>query len=244
MGVVLIGASRLAQQVERRPGRNRVAALAFGALVLGSACQTNDLLTHYPLDAGRTWQYRVSVVNESGGVVTDTAIVANLPEKEVLGRRGTPQRSQVFGKTVVRFLAATSAGVVEFAQQAGGMAPVATDPPDYILKASIAPGTNWRSVWRSTRDDSAVSLQTVKTISRTRETVMVPAGTFAECLRVKIAGKAQVALPAGLATIEVSGDEWYARDVGFIKGAFRETVNQGEDAVEVTMNLESFSGSN
>ena len=215
------------------------AALALSAVLLGVGCQARDLQAFYPLDAGRAWQYRVSVVN-ADGAVNETAVVSNFPEEDVLGRRGVPQRSQAFGKTVVRFVAATDAGVMQFAQQAGDTAPVVNDPPEYILKTPIVPGTNWPSVWTGARLDGAISLPTVKTIAGTRETVMVPAGTFAECVRVKVAGKAEVTLPAGRATIEVSGDEWYARDVGLIKGAFRETVNQGEGTLELAMNLESF----
>ncbi len=215
--------------------RRGSAALAVSAILLGIGCQAGDLQAFYPLEAGRAWQYRVSVVNENGAV-NETAVVSNSPEEDVLGRRGVPQLSQAFGKTVVRFVAATESGVVQFAQQAGNTAPVVNDPPDYILKAPIAPGTNWPSVWNGGRLDGAISLPTVKTIASTRETVMVPAGTFAECVRVKVAGKAEVTLPAGRATVEVSGDEWYARDVGFIKGAFRETVNQGEGTLELAMN--------
>lgn len=237
MGIVLSSATNRT----RRSGwfGRGPAALALSAILLGSGCQARDLQAFYPLDAGRAWQYRVSVVNENGAV-SETAVVSNFPEEDVLGRRGVPQRSQAFGKTVVRFVAATDAGVVQFAQQAGDSAPVGNDPPDYILKTPIAPGTNWPSVWNGARLDGAISLPTVKTIAGTRETVMVPAGTFAECVRVKVAGKAEVTLPAGRATIEVSGDEWYARDVGFIKGAFRETVNQGEGTLELAMNLENF----
>jgi hypothetical protein len=81
----------------------------------------------------------------------------------------------------------------------------------------------------------------VKAIAGVNETVMVPAGTFAGCLRLRITGKADVALASGPATIEVQGDEWYAPQVGFIKGTFRETVSGGHPATtELGMDLESY----
>ena len=218
--------------------RSRFALLAVVSLVVCSGCD-DDLDGYYPLEAGHAWQYRVLVMQE-GGALRGTAVVANLPPATVFGRVSVPQRSELFGKTVVRFLAATNVGVVEFAQQAGTAPPVADDPPDYVLRLPVAAGTSWSSIWKSTRDGGWVSFPTVKTITGTRETVMVPAGTFAECLRVKIAGKAEAALLTGSVTIEVTGEEWYAPDVGFIKGAFRETVNQGEATSELAINLESF----
>jgi hypothetical protein len=45
---------------------------------------------------------------------------------------------------------------------------------------------------------------------------------------------------SGPATIEVRGDEWYAPEIGFIKGAFSETVNSGEATTELGMDLASF----
>ena len=85
-----------------------------------------------------------------------------------------------------------------------------------------------------------MSFPTVKAIAATDETVMVPAGTFSDCIRLKITGKGQANLASGPATIEVQGDEWYAPDIGFIKGIFRETVNSGEAPVELGMDLASF----
>ena len=85
-----------------------------------------------------------------------------------------------------------------------------------------------------------MSLPTVKAITGVNETVMVPAGTFAGCLRLRITGKADIHLASGPATIEVQGNEWYAPQVGFIKGAFRETINGGESSTELGTDLESF----
>lgn len=235
---MLCGAARTKSWVA--PSRRfRFRVLATVSLFICSACGDSDLDGYYPLEAGRAWRYQVSVIQQ-GGALSGTAIVANLPRTTVFGRSGVPQRSDLFGKTVVRFMSATGGGIMEYAQQAGSAPPVSEDPPDYVLRTPVTAGTSWASVWRST--NGRISFPTVKTIIGTRETVMVPAGTFAECLQVKITGKEEVALLAGPATIEVAGEEWYAPDVGFIKGAFRETVNQGEATSELSMHLESFGG--
>lgn len=233
---MLFGAARTAVRVApwRRSG---FCLFAIISLIVCSACGDSDLEGYYPLKAGRAWRYQVSVMQQ-GGALSGTAIVANLPRTTVFGRSGVPQRSELVGETVVRFMSATGGGVMEYAQQAGSAPPVSQDPPDYVLRTPVITGTSWASVWRST--NGRISFPTVKTITGTRETVMVPAGTFAECLRVKITGKEEVALSAGPATIEVAGEEWYAPDVGFIKGAFRETLNQGEATSELAMYLESF----
>jgi hypothetical protein len=218
--------------------RRRLAAVAGLAAALLWSCQ-DDLTRYYPLDAGLAWQYRVSLA-EGQGVLTTTADVANLQPADVLGRTGVPQRSEMFGQNLVRYLAKDGRGVFEYAQQAGSGTPVGSDAPNYVLRVPVADGTTWSSTWQSTRDGRQVSFPTVKAIAATDETVMVPAGTFSGCIRLKITGKAQVNLMSGPATIEVRGDEWYAPEIGFIKGAFSETVNSGEATTELGMDLASF----
>lgn len=217
----------------------RLAAVAGLAATFLSSCQ-DDLTRYYPLDAGLAWQYRVSLA-EGGGVITTTADVANLQPADVLGRTGVPQRSDMFGQSLMRYLAKDGRGVFEYAQQAGsGGTPVGNDTPNYVLRVPVADGTTWSSTWQSTRDGRQVSFPTVKAIAATDETVTVPAGTFSGCIRLRIAGKAQANLTSGPATIEVRGDEWYAPEIGLIKGAFSETVNSGEATTELGMDLASF----
>lgn len=213
--------------------------LAGAPLVVCGGCD-DDLSRYYPLAPGLSWRYRVRVVQSSGTAI-DTALVTNLNPVTLLGRSLVPQRSQLFGQTVVRFLARTETGVVQFAQQTGQNPPVARDPPDYILRVPVTIGTSWSSTWESTQAGSHTSLPTVKTIAGLRDTVMVPAGTFADCLHMKIAGRAEVRLPSGpVVPIEVTGDEWYAPRIGFIRGAFREAVNQGQTTSDLAMSLEIF----
>ena len=59
-------------------------------------------------------------------------------------------------------------------------------------------------------------------------------------MHVRITGKGDVRLATGPATIEVVGDEWYAADVGYIKGTFRETIDAGASTTELGMDLETF----
>lgn len=212
--------------------------LAAAPLVVCSGCD-DDLSRYFPLAPGLSWRYRVQLAQSSGSVA-DTAVVTNLNPVTLFSRSVVPQHSELFGQTVVRFLAHTATGVVEFAQQTGQNPPVARDPPDYLLRVPVAVGTNWSSTWESTQAGAQTSLPTVKTIAGIRDTVMVPAGTFADCLHMKIAGKAEVGLPTGPVVIEVTGDEWYAPHIGFIKGAFREVVNQGQATSDLSMSLEIF----
>lgn len=203
------------------------------------ACQ-DDLSRYYPLEDGRTWQYRVSLVQPGKEAVVTAGTVVNLPAQTVLGRNAAPQRSELFGQTVVRFLADDGSGVLEFAQQVADEPPQAKERPSYVLKQPVEVGTSWSSTWRGARRGMPVSFPVVKAITSVDDTVMVPAGTFADCLHVRISGRVELDLGTGLANVEVTGDEWYAPGVGFIKAAFRETVNAGESITELSIDLESY----
>jgi hypothetical protein len=209
------------------------------AMTLCLGCQS-DLVRYYPLDPGFTWQYRVTITD--GREVTRTrADVVNSKQMYLLGRTSIPQRSEMFGQILIRFLAVDGRGVFEHAQQAGDGVPMSTEPPNYVLQAPLAEGTTWSSTWQSASTGQRLSVPSVKAIAAVNETVMVPAGTFAGCLRLRITGKADVNLASGPATIELQGDEWYAPQVGFIKGTFRETVNGGHlGTTELGMDLESY----
>lgn len=215
-----------------------MAVLAAAPLIVCSGCE-DELSLYYPLAPGLSWRYRVQLA-QNNGTTSDTAVVTNLNPVALFGRSLVPQRSELFGQTMVRFLAHTQTGVVQFAQQTGQNLPVARDPPDYLLRVPVTIGTSWSSTWESTWGGTHTSFPTVKTIAGIRDTIMVPAGTFAECLHMKIAGKAEVRLPTGPATIEVTGDEWYAPRIGFIRGAFREIVDQGQATSDLAMSLEIF----
>lgn len=218
----------------RRPWA-RLLPLVVAMAGLSAACQ-DDFDHYYPLDAELTWQYRVSLAQ--GDVTAIPASVTNLEPREVLGRSAVPQRSQMFGQTLVRYLINDDNGIMEFAQQVGDV-PLLRDPPNYVLKTPLEVGTSWSSTWQTMRDGLPVSFPTVKTITATNETITVPAGTFVGCLHVRITGKGDVRLATGPATIEVIGDEWYAAGVGYVKGTFRETVDAGASITELGMALEA-----
>lgn len=218
-------------------GAQRAIAVLTLALCLG--CH-GDLTRYYPLDPGFAWQYRVSLTEDHKLTVV-RADVVNMQESHLLGRRTVPQRSDMFGQILIRFLVLDGRGVFEYAQQVGDGVPISTEPPNYVLRAPVADGTTWSSSWHTVKEGRRLSVPTVKTIAAGNETVMVPAGTFAGCLRVRITGKVNVNLRSGPSTIDVQGDEWYAPDVGFIKGTFRETVNGGQlGSTELGMLLDSF----
>jgi hypothetical protein len=221
-----------------RASRVALAAIAWLTATLVASCR-DDLSRFYPLEAGMTWQYRVSLT-QGREQTTTTAQVANLQPADVLGRTGVPQRSELFGQMLVRYLARDERGVFEFAQQQPGGVVTGIGNENYILKVPLADGNTWPSTWQSNREGRRASFPTVKAIAATDETVMVPAGTFSRCIRLRITGKGQANLATGPATIEVHGDEWYAPDVGFIKGVFRETVNSGETTTELEMDLASY----
>ena len=146
-------------------GARQVVAVLSLALCIG--CH-GDLTRYYPLDPGFTWQYRVSL-NEGHDLTSTRAEIVNMEETHLLGRRTVPQRSEMFGQILIRFLAIDRRGVFEYAQQVGDSAPTGTEAPNYVLRAPVADGTTWSSNWQTVKDGRRLSVPTVKAIAAVNE---------------------------------------------------------------------------
>ena len=133
------------------------------------------------------------------------------------------RKSEMFGQTLVRYLAVDGRGVFEFAQQSGNGAVVAKDAPNYVM-VPLADGTTWSSTWPAPGMPANVAADR-QALTAVNGTVIVPARNFCRLSPAPDppAGPTSIS-PALPATVEVRGNEWYAPEVGFIKGAFRETV--------------------
>jgi len=159
----------------------------------------------------------------------------------VSGRRATPQRSEMFGTSSTRFLSVNREGLFDQArQESEGTVIVPRSGPNYVLKAPLRLGARWSSTWQSAQASGPFILPTTKSITGTNQTITVPAGTFRGCVLVTIAGSAP--LPGTDALLEVSGREWYAPDVGYVKGIFREKVDGApQQTAEMVFELQSYS---
>jgi hypothetical protein len=66
----------------------------------------------------------------------------------------------------------------------------------------------------------------------------VPAGRIANCVKVVIGGGGEIPTAPGPVSVRVTGEEWFAPGVGFVKGIFREDVAgfpQNATRIEVTL---------
>lgn len=170
--------------------------------------------TYYPLGEGRTWKYQVSVKKEFGTVGV-TLTVVNLASRELKGKKVTPQRVQGQGPagsyTGFEYIAEDENGVYSFAVQGpDDVEPKTTSAPDYSLKKPVKVG----NAWDTTLDlGGGRSVPAKAAIASIEEVVDVPAGTFKDCVRVRIVGTVK----------EATGHEaycWYAPSVGLVKSVY------------------------
>jgi hypothetical protein len=202
-------------------GRFGVAALV--ALFTVTSCGgSTEAERFYPLAEGRTWSYVMIVRNGTepdARTIETHSKVTNLATLSFEGQTVTPQRKEAFGGTQLRLIRASAEGITEVATQAGATAkPVPRVPPDPVLRTPLQVGTSWQATWQSGQFAQTTLLPMTKTIARTDGTITLPAGEFANCLVLSIRGQGAVSAPDGPVEVTVEGEEWFAPDVGMIRG--------------------------
>ena len=209
-----------------RGERLRSQAIGLGLIATCCGCGS-DLKSYYPLDAGRTWSYALTIRQggEAGKQIKAASTITNLPGRTLSGRAVTPQESRQFGQVQLRFIAEESDGIAEIAaQSAGDTAPQMKQPLNYVLKKPLREGTGWSSTWQSNQFGVATMIPVSKRVAERGRARASAAGRFDDCLRLQIAGAGTVAAPNGPTAIKVEGEEWYCADIGFVQGAFREDL--------------------
>ena len=101
-----------------RDKRLRSQAIGLGLIATCCGCG-GTLKSYYPLDAGRTWSYALTIrqEGEAGKPIEAASTVTNLPERTLNGRVVTPQESRQFGQVQLRFIAEETDGIAEIAAQ-------------------------------------------------------------------------------------------------------------------------------
>lgn len=209
-----------------RGKRLRSQAIGLGLIASCSGC-VGDLKSYYPLDAGRTWSYALTIRQggEGGKPIEVASTVTNLPGRILSGRAVTPQESRQFGQVQLRFIAEQTDGIAEIAaQSAGDTAPQMKLPPNFVLKQPLREGTGWRSTWQSNQFGAATMIPINKRIAERGRAHASTVEQFDDCLRLQISGASTVAGPTGPTAIKVEGEEWYCAGIGFVQGVFREDI--------------------
>ena len=167
-----------------------------------------------PLEEGRSWSYtNIRTKQELTGKLDN--VVTCLETREIRGQKVHPLKYDIerYGfkankKAVIYlFYSISGDGVAIFARQTKkDTEPRVAREPIYVLKNPIKVGTSWKN-----RMNEGV-------IESVDETVTVPAGTFHNCIRVKLTYRKSVAL------------NWLAPGVGYVKKIF--LYKNGGKAVE------------
>jgi hypothetical protein len=218
-----------------------LASLLFVMVFVGGCGKGSD--SYYPLDEGRTWEYQFSASSMLGPGGTQKIVITNLPDRELAGKKVTPQKVDVGGVSTFSFILEDANGICEYAsQERGAPEPEIKPNPSYILRNPVKAGTTWQEQTRTHILQENVPFTLTSTIEGTDETITVPAGTFKSCVKVKGSGNAQKKLGIlGDAQITVEQYTWFAPGVGMIKFMQKESSNHMMvGSGEIAFQLESF----
>jgi len=194
-----------------RRWRRLAGAGALGVLlaaVAGFTLGTRHYENFFPLQEKTTWEYAVSRTRPGGAAEKGKLTVTNLARTRVENQSTVPRQYEIsFGgaapKKYTVFFHNDGDGLLFYAVQTEkDAAPQMARPPFYYLKNPLNPGTVWGGEGSPRGRVEGV-----------RETVRVPAGTFRDCVRVKLS------FPPGKPLSE--GEIWYAERVGIVKSIFR-----------------------
>lgn len=221
-------------QTRRTPGRTTV-ALAGAIAVLGTtftlvACRNPNVDSddYFPLQAGLSWTYRLSLALDDHDRTQETLTIHNRPS-EALNSDPAVRRHASSG--IDYWLRSDRTGIYRVAQRTPlDRDAQADDPHRYVLAKPYAVGTSWKSwtnafvLQRRSEVPKEVrrfhkNVPMTYTIEALDDKVEVPAGQFERCLRV--AGQAAVRLyvDAQFAWREIPllTREWYCAGVGLVK---------------------------
>ena len=216
-------------RVLRWRGNGSVVALIF---VLSGCTPTPTGTQMFPLDAGRSWTYRL---------VTTFDDASLLPEREtlVLSARGSePLKGEALWRRrssagTDYWLRSDDSGIARVASQGAlDLEPQADKPERYVLRKPYVVGTAWSATTTSyvyqRRNESPRELRHLKRyqslpmkyrIEAINELVKTPAGEFTGCLRV--GGRADIRLYVDeqftWKDVPMLTREWYCPGVGLVR---------------------------
>ncbi len=214
------------------PTACRLTGIACLLLLLGCSDQVDE---YYPLDNGRWWYFstRTTILDEPA---EQRLIVANIGAGKLAdGSRVLIQR-QSSGREVQ--IQKTARGLERSAVRVSLLAKPTPQAPILILPAERQPGTSWTIATRLrliesrtfARQDKLgnrdLPLELVMSIGAVDAAVTVPAGTFANCIRIDGIGNRAVRTDRGNASARVAVEhhEWYAPGVGLVKATRSESA--------------------
>lgn len=210
----------------RRGGRQGAAALGVAMLWLAGCGEADH--GYYPLQGDRQWLYRVSVEYKDE-VIERRMLIRNLGSLEYQGQQ---LQGQYLQSGAVNLMRIDDGAVLRVASRRSDASDfTADDPPQVVLPAEPRIGDEWLADSRLVMVESRTfdwqdrlvgrfwPVQLRYRIEALDDTVVVPAGRFSGCLRVRAVGEAWVPIDRGTgkAPVAVEGLDWYAPGVGLVK---------------------------
>lgn len=241
--------------------------IVLGLMLAGAgACQRKPAGddTYFPLAAGRTWTYTMARDGMEEGEQPIELKVESLGPEEVSGVRVTREKIEMGGDSHFLFVGVDERGVFRFATQSPGEAAPSLDAErDYFLTAPLTVGTSWKGKGAPTFVEVVdVPVEIESKVVAVGETVRTAAGEITDCIKIEVAGTAQIsgeeedeedATAAGeteeeedfdlvRGTFKLAETTWYCKDVGVVKSVIRETFESPIDdqSIAVTTELKSF----
>lgn len=213
-----------------------------------ASCQRKEPENAYfPLDAGRSWTYRMIAHAYEYDQKPRTLTIESIGEEDVQGVKVSREKIALDGDEHFLFVGVDDKGVFRHATQSAGEAePSVDEVRDYFLSYPVAVGKKWKGQGAPTFldvVDRPVPIES--TIESVTDVVEVPAGRFTDCVKVKVVGSVAVeedpddvdAPDAG--TFTLTEETWYAKDVGIVKSIAEEVFDTEfqEDRIKVTTEL-------
>ncbi len=204
-----------------------VAAAVLAATLAGCG-NTGSSEDYFPLDAGRSWTYRVTTAMGEDQTRVESLTISNRAAENM---GGSPATRRHVNSGIDYWLRSDASGIVRIASRAPlDRNALADEPVRHVLKKPYAVGTQWQALTTAyvlqRRNEVPKEIRRTHkpfpmtyTIEAVDAQVVVPAGRFERCLRV--AGKATVRLyvDAQFAwrDIPLHTLEWYCPGAGLVR---------------------------
>ena len=206
------------------PAMTRIIQLTAVLAIATASCSQQPAVDYFPLAENNSWSYQVSQDDRRVEVLH-----RSLPKEELFGRTVYPRAISMYNALIeqdvemeVDYFISDESGVYLFAtRDPRQLEPVANPSPTFSYAYPVKAGTTWEEMYEGQAfgDETPVPLRNV--IEGTDFTVMVPAGTFNDCL--KYTGTGEINTAKGKLAVTVT--QWYAPDVGLVKYMLSETTD-------------------
>lgn len=217
-------------RLRRSCRRNEMRRILLLPIFIAACDRPADTTSYFPLTPHSQWTYQVTTAID-GEIRKSVQIIRTLDNHSHDGKPVTVRRSEIDGSIGVEYwLRETPESIVRIAQRTDLQDQAVMEPSARtVLKLPVQAGSAWAAPTvaytilrkseypRELKYGNPVSMTySVETVD---DEVVVPAGTFRKCARVK--GRADLTLytdpVAGFRKVPITTTEWYCPGVGLTK---------------------------